>query len=152
VRVVLQAVALVVLALLPVSTQDDPDFSGEWVRVEPSPGTEATLVVRQDNTSINIEHESFPGPRSGTYGVGTFGGVVGGAIDGCGGGSLQWMWKDATLIVTRQQTTCESGNTKQSKSEEVWSLDTDGRLVIVTKNEETGSAPATTRFVYSRKR
>jgi hypothetical protein len=141
------ALALAMLAVLPVAAQDGPNFSGEWVRVEPGPETEAALVVLQNATSINIEQKSSPGPRSDTYGVGTFGGVMGAVIDGCGGGSLQRMWKDATLIVTRQQTICSDRETKQSRHEEIWSLDADGRLVIVITDEQTCAAPTTTRFV-----
>jgi hypothetical protein len=58
------------------------------------------------------------------------------------------MWKDAVLIVTRQQTTCEGGVIKQSKNEEVWSLDTDGRLIVVITDQETGAAATTTKLVY----
>jgi hypothetical protein len=140
------------LAVRPVSAQEHPNFSGEWVKVEPVSETEASLVVLQDARTINIEQKSSPGPRSATYDVGTFGGVMDAVIDGCGGGSLEWMWKEATLVVMRQQTICSGGETKQSKHDEVWSLDTDGRLIIVITDEETGTAPITMRFLYRKRR
>ena len=142
-----------VLAAASVSAQERPDFSGEWVRVGPLPETEAALVVRQGARSITIDAKSSPGPRPGVYGVGTSGGVVADAIDGCGGSSLRWMWNrsDATLIVTHQQTICSDRETKQSKHQELWSLDTDRLLVIVITDEETGAAATTTRLVYRRR-
>ena len=157
VRLVLQSFALLVLAVPPLSAQDRPNFSGEWVRVEPPGDQTAVLNVVQDSYSIRIDHKSADGPRSSAYGLGTEGGIVGGLIGGTTAGptnSILWSatWKDVSLVITRAESTTQAGVTKlESSREEVWGIDRDGLLVIVITHQETGAAE-TTRFVYRRNR
>ena len=74
----LRSVVLVALAVLLFSAQHRPNFSGEWVRIEPPPDLASVLTVVQDSESLTNQ-QIFPDPRSGTYrlksgGVGPFSG------------------------------------------------------------------------------
>jgi hypothetical protein len=143
-------VALAILAVLPAYAQEQPIFSGKWIEIEPSPDAGAVLTVVQNDHSIRIEPGSSLGPRSRTYGVGTVGGIVGGTTGGSTG-SLQWRWKDGRLVITQDQMIFELGAmTLQSSREEVWSLDSDGRLVVVITEQKADATPTTKRFVYRR--
>jgi hypothetical protein len=144
VRLVLQSVVLMVLAVLPVSGQDRPNFSGEWVRLEPSTDPTPVLTVVQNEQTIRIEARSS-GPSSGTYEVGAGGvrGPIPGEIP-----RVQWSWKDATLVVTFEGGRMLPGAVRR----EVWSLDLQGRLVVVITHRTPNTPETTTRFVYARKR
>ena len=123
VRLVLQVVVLTVLTVLTVAGQDRPNFLGEWMRLEPSANPSPVLTIVQNGRTIRIEARS-PGPSSGTYEVGTGGvrGLIPGEIP-----RVQWSWKDGTLVVTFEGGRMLPGAVRQ----EVWSLDLQGRLVVV---------------------
>ena len=133
-----------VLAVLLVSGQDRPNFSGEWVRLEPSTDPTPVITVVQNEQTIRIEGRS-PGPSSGTYEVGTGGvrGPVPGEIP-----RVQWSWKDGTRVVTFEGGRMLPGAVRQ----EVWSLDHQGRLIVLITLRPPNAPETTTRFVYARKR
>jgi hypothetical protein len=150
--------ALTMLAVVPALAQERPDFSGEWARVEPADST-ALLSVVQTGYFITISNQSADGPRSDTYTLGTESGFVGGVIDArladSTTTSVAWsaVWKESTLVVTRTQSAIQNGvKTPLSSREEVWSLDSDGRLAVVITDEQTAAALSTTRFVYRKRR
>ena len=58
-----QSFVLAVLLVQPVLAQDRPDFSGEWVRVEPT-GSPAILTVVETADSLIVKNESAAGPLS----------------------------------------------------------------------------------------
>jgi hypothetical protein len=142
----LQSIVFAVLALLSVSAQNRPNFSGEWVRLEPaSTDPPPVLSVVQNEQMIRIEARS-PGPSSGTYEVGTGVGVRGpipGEIP-----RVQWSWKEGTFVVTFEGGRMLPGAVRQ----EVWSLGLQGRLVVVITLRTPNTAETKTRFVYARKR
>jgi hypothetical protein len=133
------ALVLAMLTAAPASAQERPDFSGEWIRVEPAPDLASVLTVVQNNESITIR-QIFPNPRSGTYrlngaGAGRVSGIEGGA-----GFSEQASvgWKGASLVITEERSMTQNGDTRhRSKHEEVWSLDPNRQLVIVVTDEQT---------------
>ena len=146
--------ALTVLAVVSALAQERPDFSGEWVRVEPPPDRASALTVVQDSESITIR-QIFPNPRSGTY---RLNGVAAGRVAGLEGGAgvseqSSVGWKGASLVITEERSILNGGAIKwQSGHEEVWSIDGTRQLVIVVTDRETGTAPTTTRFVYRKQR
>ena len=138
-------VACALLTVAGLSAQDHPDFSGEWVILEPPQDPPPVLTIVQNDRTITIEVRSSEGPSSGTYGVGTVGGVVGpipGHIP-----RIEWSWKNGTLIVAREGGTMIPGAVRQ----EVWSLDQRGRLVVAITMRGPNTRPTTTRFVYRRR-
>jgi hypothetical protein len=147
------ALTLAILATVSSAAQEQPDLSGQWVRVQPPHDSATVLTVVQNERFITIE-QIFPVPRSGTYQVGVAGGVAG-ALGGGPTWSRQWsaVWKDATLVITQQESLVGTGEPQiQSKHEEVWSMDSEGRLVVVITDQKAGAAATTTRFVYRRSR
>jgi hypothetical protein len=145
VRLVLGSVVLAILAVFHVDAQGRPNFSGEWVRLEPSTDPSPLLTVVQNEQTIRIEAPS-PGPSSGTYEIGTEGGVRGpipGDIP-----RVQWSWNDRTLVVTFEGGRMLPGAARQ----EMWSRDLQGRLVVVITLRTPNTRETTTRFVYARKR
>ena len=141
-----------VLAAALVSAQDRPDFSGEWVLVEPSNIPGSNLIVVQNEQTIRIEAYSwgtpsfFQTPSSGTYGVRTVGGVVG-PIPGDRTG-VRWSWQAGTLVVTFEGGRLVAGASKQ----EVWSLDSRGRLAVGIATRMPNGSRTTTRWVYRKAR
>jgi hypothetical protein len=70
-------VACVALAVTITSGQESANFSGEWVLIDPSIDPIPVLTIVQNEQRIRIEARSSGGPSSGSYGVGTVGGVIG---------------------------------------------------------------------------
>jgi hypothetical protein len=134
-----------VLAVRRVSAEDRPNFSGEWVRLEPSLDPPPVLTVVQNEQTIRIETGS-PGPSSGTYGSGTIGSVTGPVPAEIP--RVQWSWKEDTFVVTFEGGRMIPGAVRQ----EVWSLDLQGRLVVVITLRTPKTPATTTRFVYAKKR
>jgi hypothetical protein len=143
----------ILLTVASMTAQDRPNFSGEWVRVEPPHESTTVLTVEQSEQFIRIE-QIFPTPRSGTFQIGVAGGIAG-ALGGGPTWGRQWstVWRDATLVITQQESLLGTGDPQvQSKHEEIWSLDSKGLLLVLVTDEETGAAATTTRFVYRRSR
>ena len=143
------------LAILPASAQERPNFSGEWVRVEPPADAASVLTVEQTDDFIEIWPLSLSGPRPGRYRFDVFEGSADGTTHS-GAVSLQSssaLWTDASLVVTEKRSISQAGiATHQSRHEEVWSLGPKNLLTVVITDEETGAAPTTTRFVYRKRR
>jgi hypothetical protein len=136
----------VLLTVAAVCAQDRPNFSGEWVLIEPVIDPPSVLTIVQDEQTIRIETRTSGGPSSGTYGVGTVGGVVGplpGEIP-----RIEWSWKGGALVVTWEGGRMIPGAVRQ----EVWSLDQRGRLVVSITMRRPNAVASTTRFVYRRSR
>ena len=118
---------------------DGPNFSGEWVRVEPPEDPLPVLTIVQDEQTIKIEVRSSGGQAL-DYGVGTVGGVIG-PIPG-ERSQVEWSWKDG-IVITWEDGRMIPGAVRQ----EVWSLDRQGRLVVAITMRRPNAAPTTTRFV-----
>ena len=147
-------VACALLTVAGLSAQERPNFSGEWVRVEPTPDVRVSLTIVQDGAFIRIEQkarESLPGVRPGIYRVGLSGGVEGYTTD-IYGSTRQWSWGDHEMTVHYESWVVHRGQTRGSRHEEIWSLGADDRLVIAITHQPYGDAPTTTRLVYERKR
>jgi hypothetical protein len=128
--------ALAMLAILPASAQERPDFSGEWVRVEPPADAAVVLSIVQTASVIRISNQSADGPGSDTYTLGTRGGIVGGIGSSLGASTTSdersAVWKETTLVLTQTLSVIQNSvKTPVSGREEVWSFDVEGQLVIV---------------------
>ena len=139
-------VACVALAVTITSGQESPNFAGEWVLLAPSVDPAPVLTIVQNEQTVRIEARSSEGPSSGTYGVGTAGGVIGPTPGDLP--RVEWSWKDGTLVVTREGGRLIPGLVRQ----EVWSLDLRDRLVVTITTRKPNAAPDTTRFVYRKSR
>jgi hypothetical protein len=147
----------VLLALVLAARQlpAEPDFSGRW-RLFSAEGPEAAaaeLVVEQSLTRTNVSGEPMrpyysglrverhfeDGVRTATYHIGLTGGAVGGIVAGEPAdapktrSSVSVLWRDRTLVI-RRESRVEREHVTQSYTshEEAWSMDSAGRLVIVT--------------------
>lgn len=153
-------------ATVGVAAQDKPDFSGRWVLATPQQsGTDIPLVlsVRQTlvRTTVNgepmepffqdisIERQFETGTHSENHRIGMQGGTVSGLrADGSPNGPTAHYavrWDGGAL-------TFESGNHSGQRPEtgvwterrEIWSLDADGRLVVITTRSSGNGSKAIT--------
>jgi hypothetical protein len=166
------SIALIMLATVGVAAQDKPDFSGRWV-LATSQQSDAdiplalsvrqTLVrttVRGDPMEpffrdITIERQLETGTRTENHLIGIQGGTVSGLrADGSLNGptarhAVRW---DGNALVF------ESGSYSGQRPEsgvwyerrEMWSLDADGRLLVVITNRSSDDAPRETTVAYRR--
>jgi hypothetical protein len=162
---------LIALAVAGVAAQDKPDFSGRWVLEDPLPATADTpraLTVRQSlvRTSARgtpmepffkdliVDREFETEVRSETHHIGIVGGVVGGMARGAQAPSkspqsrFSVTWEGNRLVI---ETGTYSGPTREDgpyrERTEVWSLDTNGRLVLaVTSRSSEASTTQSLRY------
>jgi hypothetical protein len=142
--------AAVLLTIASVSAQDRPNFSGEWVLIEPSIELPSVVTVVQNEEIIRIETRSARDterrmePSSGTYRT------VDEAVAPIPGerSGVRWAWKDGTMVVTFEGGKFIPGAGVQ----EVWSLYRRGRLIVTTAVWGPNAARTTRRFVYRRSR
>jgi hypothetical protein len=144
----------------------DPDFSGEWVLVQATGSAfdpASALTVRQTITRTTKRGEPMPpwfsdlaverhfkhGVESDTYKIR----LVGGTMSGAGETRVAVTWDRASLII---RTGTYSGPLHEhgpyTEHEEVWSFDSDGRLVIAISDRSSTSHPTTWRLIYQRDR
>ena len=150
----------------------EPDFSGRW-RLDRTEGAEpaaAELVVEQSITRTNVRGEPMrpyysslrverhfqDGVRTATYQVGILGGSVGGIVAGEPTDapetrtSFSVVWRDGTLVIRSESRVGREHVTQSSTSrEEIWSMDSAGRLVIVTVVSGSGAAAKQSTAVYT---
>jgi hypothetical protein len=163
VRFILKLIVPAMLAVLPVTAQDRPDFSGEWVRVEPQPDSAAVLTVDLDGEFLNVKNVSSVGPRSwrrpssGGMGELSIGHVGHTPITGAYGSSTTtptWRGRELVIATTRWFTKGAGAGEPRivdAAQEEVWSIDREGRLQVTITNQNAGAVATTTRFVYAQR-
>lgn len=153
----------------------EPDFSDEWVLVSLSgAATEqaSALTVTQELTRTNIRGEPitpfyssitierhFNGravPEKSTFYI-----AIGGTVPGIPAGqsspqgewtseSVKWQGDRLVINTTRSPQPPDQPG-PHSEHQEVWSLDRDGRLLIIVSDRKSGSAPIAIRLVYKRR-
>jgi hypothetical protein len=158
-----------------ISAQDKPDFSGQWVLVSPINGAAnaQTMTVRESfkRESVNgtpmdsplitlaVERRSDSGVHSEVYTVGTVGGIVGGAVGNPGterrGQSAQTRfstaWDGDTLVIDIRYSGRPVDAGAESEHKEMWSLDPQGALLLITTDRSPGTEPTTTTLMYRRR-
>jgi hypothetical protein len=165
-------VILSILSTISLLGQTQPDFSGHWLLVdlEPSaPDVPKSLSVQQTIVRTNVRGEPIEpfydtititrqfesGPRSQTHKIGVIGGIVPGRRpDGSLNGpteNFRVKWDGDVLIL---ETSTSIGHPRQPEHRverrELWSLDPNRRLRVVTTTRSSGSPPATVTSVYRR--
>jgi len=152
----------------------EPDFSGEWVLVSATDAvTEqaSALTVTQTLTrttmrgepmtpfysSITIERHFNGRAVSEKRTIGTVGGTVPGIPVGQSSPQGEWTtesvnWQaDHLVIKTTRSPQPPDQPGPHSEHEEVWSLDSHGRLLITITDRASGSGATTARLVYERR-
>jgi hypothetical protein len=164
-RLLSMCVCLIVISGTP-TPQAHPDFSGMWSLDRASdapPGVARELTVRQvaerttsvrgvpeERASITIQRRGPGGIRSDSYEIG----IVGGTVSSAGPRTTHTTkWIGATLVI---ETGSYSGPSWDpgtfAEHHEEWSLDGHGRLVIVVEDRASRTHPATSTWVYARRR
>jgi hypothetical protein len=157
-----------------ISAQDKPDFSEQWVLVSPTNGaTNAqTMTVREsfkresvkgtpmDSPLITlaVERRSNNGGRSEVYTIGTVGGIVDGAVGNPGtgpGGQRQTRfsttWDGDKLVIDIRYSGRPVDAGADSEHKEIWSLDPQGALLLITTDRSPGTEPTTINLTYRRR-
>ena len=165
-----------VLLIAPKSgAQDKPDFSGHWALADPSVSgptiaqelTVQMLIVRESVRgdpitpffkTMTVERRLPSGVHSDSYQIGIEGGMVGGVVGGAGPGRqspsqtrFSITWNGDRLVMENGS---YSGPTRESgpytEHDEVWSLDSQGRLLLTVTERASGVEPRTTQLTYRR--
>lgn len=147
--------------------QQKPDFSGDWILLrsrETPVDAPFALTVRRSFAApsevLLVDRRSESGLRSESHRIGLSGGIIGG-VDrsgraGAAGGlrtetRFSVRWRDDSLVIENGR---YAGPSRESgpyeEHEEVWSLDAEGRLLIVVTDRESGAAPRTMTLAYRR--
>jgi hypothetical protein len=143
------------------AAQSNPDFSGRWVLVNPAAASDIArdLVVRESFeapvTVLTVERRSKGDVRIATYKIGLAWGRTSGITeDGQGPITrtrLSATWDGDRLVIetgTYWGATRESG--PYSEHDEIWSLDAQGRLVMIVTDRGSGTELRTTQLTYRR--
>ena len=153
------------------AAQEKPDFTGQWVLVTPPDGGtdaaralsvsqwfEHTTSVRGvpiDLPHVAMERQFQTGVRSESYQIGIAGGMTG-VSAGVNVPSVRThyavKWDDDRLVIETGRysgPTQESG--RYSEHDEVWSLDSQGRLVMTVTDRGSGTEPRTTQLTYRKR-
>jgi hypothetical protein len=166
-RTTLSVSLFVALIAGSVTAQAKPDFAGRWVLANAGDAgvdvAEELTVSTLDTSpvplpSLKIERHLKGGVRSETYQIGLVGGVVGGISLNAKGEHVapsqtrhSTTWNGNKLVIA---TASYSGLTRESgpytEREEVWSLDDEGRLVIVVTERSSTAARPTLTLMYRR--
>lgn len=156
------------------AAQSQPDFSGRWVLVAPTPTSSdaaSVLVVEQPVTRSNIRGEPTPPSYSSitirrerrthtaneTREIGISGGVVGGIVARTGERTptpttrFETTWHDNVLLLLDRVDGPDGPHTGDwSERREAWSLDPDGRLRIEIVTEAHDRPQQASVFLYRR--
>jgi hypothetical protein len=146
--------SVLVLLVLTLGAQTTLDLSGDWVMTSLDAAVDVARELRvQIRTEsrlpvMRIERRGLTGTRSEEYRIGIPGGHVTGTQQTLS--SARWIGKQ---LVIRNGTYAGplGDNAAFSESEESWSLDSNGRLLITTTTRERDAAPKTTQTTYRRR-
>ncbi len=136
--------------LVPVaSAQQKPDFSGRWAIVSPSDHAGLEQVVKHDATTLSTSHESEGGGHASIYkldGSESRNVIVSHGSDLVTLSKASWTGNKLTITST---TTYSDG--RKLDQRQVWSLDSDGRLVIEVTESMQGRPPTTITMVHKKR-
>lgn len=149
----ISASASIVLTIA-VGAQTTPDFSGEWVLASPDAAVDVPRELRvqvtmQSGTQIfRVDRRGLTGTRTAEYRIGIEGGHVTGTRQTRS--SARWI---ARQLVIREGTYGGplGDNAQFTETEEVWSHDASGRLVISTTTRRQHAEAKTVQAYYRRR-
>ena len=159
-----------------ISAQDKPDFSGDWILVSPinaGSNVAQAMIVRESfkresvkGTPIDpplitlaVERRLNSGVHSELYTIGTEGGIVGGVVGNTGTGfsgqsqqtRFSTAWDGDTVVIDIRYSGRPVDVGAESEHKEVWSLDSQGALVLTVTDRNPGTEPTTTNLTYRRR-
>jgi hypothetical protein len=159
----------VALAVTAAAAQNQPDFSGRWLLVDPAhPGADAprALTVRQPVVSttargtpmlpafleLTVERQFEQNVRTDRYKLGVEGGVVSGGPGAPHQEShFAVTWRGDHLFITTSVTSGPTPDVRTTNSHtEDWSFDDRGRLLIVVVDREGDAQPLLQTLTYTR--
>ena len=132
------------LLAAPASARQKPDFTGTWVAVSPTEAAGQVQTVKQTETTLTRGHGSSGGGHSFTY---KFDGTET-RINMHGTVTIATATWDGDKLVMVDRTTYHDGRHRNAKF--VWSLTTQGELVV-DFTEQFNGQPATTMRIISRR-
>jgi hypothetical protein len=149
----------------------ETDFSGHWILVNPSAATVNApqgMMVRQ-----SLQRESVTGgqvdpplvvltidrlmaggvTQTERYSVGTVGGIVAGTSDSprpTQASRFSTAWEGGSLVIDTWHSERPEDAGGDSEHKEVWSLSSDGTLLVSVVDRVAGREPTTTSLTYRR--
>src|SRR5262245_40618610 len=155
---VLVSVSLAAALAVGIAAQDQPDFSGHWILVDPirpGPDVARALTVHQPIVrttvrgapmppaflELTVERQLEPGIRTERYMIGTEGGSISGG-PGIDETRVSVLWRgDRLFIATRHTSGPSRDATATTEHTEEWSFDERNRLVIVVVDRNGDAQP-----------
>ena len=143
------AIAFALLAITPTVATDalqKPNFAGTWIIAAPSKGAGQEVIVKQDDKTLTL---SAGGGRTMTH-----------QLDGSerrqtipmrGGDILRVskaIWEGSTIVIT---TLTDYPNKMKTAEMEIWSIDSQGRLVIDFTESAEGQPGRVVKVIHTRK-
>ncbi|MSO48473.1 MAG: hypothetical protein EXQ49_01005 [Acidobacteria bacterium] len=132
-----------------VEAQQKPDFTGTWVVVTPADSAGQEQFVRHTPTTLSTGHASEGDGHNASYKLdgsesrnelGSHGQVI--------VTISKAVWEGATLVIT-SSTTYSNGGKMDSK--QIWSMDSEGRLVVEHTQTEAGQPTRSGTVVHTKK-
>lgn len=143
-----------VFACAAAVAQTTPDFSGDWVMTSLDAAVdvprELRVQIRMESgiPIMRVERRGLSGARSDEYRIGLQGGFVTGTQQTLS--SARWIGQQ--LVIRQGTYTGPLGdNAAFTESEESWSLDPSGRLLITATTRARDVAPKTAQTIYRRR-
>ena len=133
-------------AVAVVAAQQRPNFSGRWVRVNPEEGAGIEQIVRHEGDVLTTGHGASGGGHHGaTYRLD--GSENRNVITSHGSeivtiSTATWSGPELTIV---SATTYPDG--RRLRQTQVWSIDTEGRLIVQLTERADGQEPVTLRIV-----
>ena len=144
----------VVLAAVSAGAQTTPDFAGDWVMTSLDSAVdvprELRVTVRTESgvQVMRIERRGLTGTRSTEYRIG----IEGGFVTGTRQTRSSARWIGQQLVIREGSYDGPLGeNAVVSESEEAWSLDASGRLLITVTTRRQNVEPRTVQTFYRRR-
>lgn len=132
-----------------IEAQQKPDFTGTWVVVTPAEAAGQEEVVRHTATTLSTGHASTGDDHNASY-----------KLDGSESRNeltshgepivtiSKAAWEGAKLVITAST---KYPGAQESSSKSVWSIDSEGRLVIEHTRTQTGQPPISITLVHTKK-
>ena len=147
-RVRLLVLAIVVAqaaAVTAVQTVQKPSFSGTWIIQPPNKAAGVEQIVKQDDKTLSITSQG----QTRTY---ELNGVEHREATSTRVGEIVMVskaaWEGRTITIT---TATSYPNDMKTTEKEIWSIDTQGQLVIDFMETAPGQAPRTMKITHKKK-
>jgi hypothetical protein len=151
---VLEVLGLVVMTVLTAGAQTTPDFSGDWVMASLDAAVdvprELRVTVRTESgfQVMRVERRGLDGARTTEHRIG----IQGGFVTGTRQTRSSSRWIGQQLVIREGSYEAPLGEQAPfTESEEVWSLDSSGRLEVRLTTRRQNVEPRTVQTFYRRR-